>query len=153
MTKPRESEFNEKLWPSPWLLITLLLLIPAVTMVILPLNQSLAVPLGVLVYAIIAGSLTLMAPSIRVRNGMLHAGGASIPLSLVGETETLDESALRRVIGPGADARAYLLVRGHIHRGVRLEIRDETDPTPYWVLTTRKPQTLVAAISAAKAAV
>ena len=153
MSKPLPSEFRERLWPSPWLLIVLLLLIPAVMLTVTPLIPELALPIAIAAYVLIAGSLLLMAPSISVRDGVLHAGRASVPVAFTGQIEALDEGSLRRVIGPGADARAYLLVRGHIHRGLRIEITDAADPTPYWVMTTRKPQSLTAAIERARSAV
>ncbi len=142
---------RERLWPSPWLLIALLLLLPAVTMVVIPINASVAVPTAVAVYLIITGTLTLMSPVIELSGGELRAGSARIPVSALGEVELLGDAALRRVLGPEADARAYLVVRGYIHRGLRIEIVDAEDPTPYWLLTSRRPQTLAAAIEAAKA--
>ncbi len=142
---------RERLWPSPWLLIALLLLLPAVTMVVIPINASVAVPTAVAVYLVITGTLTLMSPVIELSGGELRAGSARIPVSALGEVELLGDAALRRVLGPEADARAYLVVRGYIHRGLRIEIVDAEDPTPYWLLTSRRPQTLAAAIEAAKA--
>ena len=35
---------------------------------------------------------------------------------------------------------------------VRVAVVDESDPTPAWVISTRRPEALVAAISAARAA-
>lgn len=142
---------RERLWPSPWLLIALLLLLPAVTMVVIPINASVAVPTAVAVYLVITGTLTLMSPVIELSGGELRAGSARIPVSALGEVELLGDAALRRVLGPEADARAYLVVRGYIHRGLRIEIVDAEDPTPYWLLTSRRPQTLATAIEAAKA--
>lgn len=151
MTKDTMPNYRERLWPSPWLLIALLLLIPAGLLAVTPINIAIAPYIAVGLYVLIAGSLTLMAPAIEVSNGMLVAGSAKIPVSALGEVDILDDGALRRIIGPGADARAYLLVRGYIHKGVRVEVTDATDPTPYWVLTTRRPKDLAAAIAAAKA--
>lgn len=142
--------FRERLWPTPWLFVALLLIVPAVTLAVMPLNAGLALPLGIGFYVLIAGSLTLAAPAISVENGILAAGRARIPVSLLGEAVALDSDALRTAIGPQLDARAHLLVRGYIHRGVKIEVTDPADPAPYWVLTTRKPRTLLAAIDAAR---
>lgn len=92
----------------------------------------------------------LSAPVVQVKDGVLFAGSASIPVSALGQVQVLDDETLRTTIGPGADARAFLLVRGFIHRGLRIEIADSSDPTPYWVLTSRKPQRFADAIAAAK---
>lgn len=151
MTKASSSNYRERLWPSPGLLIALLLLLPAVYMVITPISRAMALPLAIIVYVVISGSLVLMSPTVQVSGGVLSAGSARIPASALGEIELLDDAALRRTIGPGADARAYLLVRGFIHRGLRIEVIDANDPTPYWVLTSRKPQRFAAALESAKA--
>ena len=45
-----------------------------------------------------------------------------------------------------ADARAYLLLRPYLKRAVRVEIADPADPTPYWLVATRHPETLAAAL-------
>lgn len=150
MSSDSPKAFRERLTPSPWLLIVLLLLIPAVMLTVTPVNAELAVPIAITVYVLIAGSLVLMSPVIEVANGQLSAGSAKAPIAVVGDIEQLNDAALRDLIGPGADARAFLVVRGYIHRGVRIDIVDEADPTPYWVLTTRKPKELAEALSAAR---
>lgn len=151
MTKVSTSSYSERLWPSPGLLIALLLLLPAVYMVMTPLESALALPVAIAVYVLIAGSLVLLAPTIHVKGGVLIAGNAQVPVSELGEVQVLDDASLRRTIGPGADARAYLLVRGFIHKGLRIELVDNEDPTPYWVLTSRRPRKFAQAIEAAKA--
>src|SRR5690606_22497955 len=142
---------RERLWPSPWLLIALLLLLPAVTMVVIPINDSVAVPTAVAVYLIITGTLTLMSPVIELSGGELRAGSARIPASALEEVERLGDAALRRVLGSEADARAYLDVRGYNHRGLRIEMVDAEEPKRFWLLTSRRPPPLAAAIEAAKA--
>jgi hypothetical protein len=153
MSNNSTSSYRERLWPSPGLLIALLLLLPAVAMVMTPINAAFAIPTAVAAYALIAGSLVVMSPTVQVAEGFLSAGSARVPVSALGEVQVLDDEALRKTIGPGADARAFLLVRGFIHRGLRIEIVDANDPTPYWVLTSRKPQRFADAIATAKAGV
>jgi hypothetical protein len=50
------------------------------------------------------------------------------------------------VAGPGADARAYLLLRPYLKRAVRVTVRDDRDPTPYWLVSSRDPEHLATAI-------
>lgn len=149
-TSARSATYRERLWPTPWLFVALLLVIPAVAMMMLPLNAPIALPLAIAVYVIVSAILFATAPSIRVEGGELIAGSARIPVSLLGEAQALDAEALRRAIGPGLDARAHLLIRGTIHRGVKIAVTDPADPAPYWVLTTRNPRTLIEAIDEAR---
>ena len=60
----------------------------------------------------------------------------------------LDAEETRRVAGPEADARAYLLLRPYLKRAVRVEIADTDDPAPYWLLSSRHPEELARAVRA-----
>lgn len=143
--------FRERLVPGPWLFVALLLLIPAVALVMTPIFSAIAWPAAVIVYVLAAGSFLLLAPTVEVADGELIAGRARIPVALLGAVETLDADQLRAVIGPGADARAYLMLRGYVHSGIRVSIEDPDDPTPYWVVTSRRPKSLRDSIERARA--
>ncbi len=152
MSNNSTPQYRERLWPSPWLLGILLLLLPSVMLIVIPLNAALAVPIAVATYVIIAGTLLLVSPRVEINDGMLIAGNARIPLTLTGEVTVLGDASLRQVIGPEADARAYLVVRGHLHQAVKVAVTDPQDPAPYWVITTRTPKKLANAIESARAA-
>jgi len=83
---------------------------------------------------------------VEVADGWLRAGRARISGEFLGEVEALDPAETRRVAGPGADVRAYLLLRPYLKRSVRVAIRDDRDPTPYWLVSSRDPEHLAAAI-------
>ena len=85
---------------------------------------------------------------IEVHDGVLHAGPATIELRHLGEVESLDKEAARRVHGVDADARAFLHTRPYLSRAVKIAIDDPADPTPYWLVSTRHPRTLAAALNA-----
>ncbi|QIM16567.1 DUF3093 domain-containing protein [Leucobacter insecticola] len=142
--------YRERLIPGPGLFTALLLVVPGVSLVMLPIASELAVPVAVVIYALLVGTFLLLSPSLRVEGGRLTAGRASIPVDQLGSVELLGVEALRLAIGPGNDARNFLLVRGWIHRGVRIENIDPADPAPYWVLTTRHPEKLARSIEAAR---
>ncbi len=85
---------------------------------------------------------------VEVRRGVLYAGRAHIPLALLAEPRALDGDEVRLALGVDADARAYLLVRPYIRRGVLVRVVDPDDPTPYWLVSSRHPRTLASAIAA-----
>jgi len=89
---------------------------------------------------------------ISVRDGVLSAGRAHIAVSQLGPVTALDAEATRLQAGRYADARAYLLIRPYLRGAVRVDIHDPADPTPYWLLGTRHPDRLAAALGAARAA-
>ncbi len=92
------------------------------------------------------------AARVAVSAGEFHAGRAHIDTRHVGEVTALDAARTRQLAGAEADARAYLLLRPYLKRGVRVEITDPADRTPYWLVHTRRPDRLAEALVAAAAA-
>ena len=86
---------------------------------------------------------------VTVRDHVLYAGRAHIPVGLIGPVETLGPEETRRVHGVDADARAFLLTRPYLKRAVRIPVRDPADPTPYWLVSTRHPDELAAVLATA----
>lgn len=89
-------------------------------------------------------------PRVSVDGTTFRAGRAHIPLELVGPATALDADGVRRQAGVDADARAYLLLRPYLKRGVRVDIADPADPTPYWLVSSRRPEALVSALEAGR---
>ena len=84
---------------------------------------------------------------VSVSDGELHAGRASLPAWARGSVVALDADRARRLRGVDADARAYLYLRGWVPTAVRVEVADPDDPTPYWYVSTRRPDALVDALT------
>lgn len=101
---------------------------------------------GVLATAVYALFLGLGSARISIHDGDLHAGTAHIALHLLGVPEPLEAEDTRRVHGVDADARAFLVMRPYLKRSVKVPVHDPADPTPYWLLSTRRPQALVNAL-------
>jgi hypothetical protein len=103
--------------------------------------------------ALTAATVALLAgygsATVVVHDGHLTAGRARIPVAVLARPETLGPEATRRALGPEADARAYLLVRPYLRESVRVAVVDPGDPTPYWLMSTRHPGRLAAALEAA----
>jgi hypothetical protein len=87
------------------------------------------------------------AARVVVRGRELNAGRARIGLEHLGPAEPLDPDATRLAMGSEADARAYLLVRPYLKCAVRVPVVDPADPTPYWLVGTRHPEALAAALN------
>ena len=87
--------------------------------------------------------------SITVADGVLHVPGARIPIALLKDGVALDRDSFRVQTGPMADPRAFVVSRPWLHSAVRLTVDDPADPTPYWVVGTRRPQELLEAMRTA----
>ncbi|MGW4821886.1 DUF3093 domain-containing protein [Streptomyces sp. NPDC004227] len=138
--------------PRSWWLISLLLGISC-ALILLPLGT---LPMlgglvgGTAAAAVVASSYG--SPRIRVVGGLLIAGEAKIPVTALGEAEVLDAEEARAWRTHKADTRAFLLLRAYIPGALRVIVTDPEDPTPYLYLSTREPERLAQALSAARAA-
>ncbi|RFA14807.1 hypothetical protein B7R22_08840 [Subtercola boreus] len=143
------STYRERLSPSGRIYLYLVLLIPASILVFAPINMLAGIICAVVLYGGSVLVLFVLSPVISVEDGMLVAGKARIPLSLVGEPEAMTGAAATMARGQRLDARAWLCIRGWIQPVVKVTIQDPEDPVPYWLISTRNPKELVAALEKA----
>lgn len=109
-----------------------------------------------LVWGLTAGLLGLLsmglmsygAARVGVDDGWFRAGRAKIELYFLADVEVLDQDRMREVSGPAADARAYLVLRPYVRGGVKIALCDPADPTPYWLVSSRRPRELAEALRA-----
>lgn len=142
--------YKEKLWPSPWLFISTALVIPASLLVFLPINELAGVIVAIVLYLGCVGLLLLGSPTVQVTETEFLAGRARLPIGIVGAVTASSGDDARQERGPRLDARAWLMIRGWIDPVVRVQVMDSNDPTPYWVVSTRHPQAVIDAVTAAK---
>jgi hypothetical protein len=144
--------YRERLWPSPWIVVIAALAIPASMLVLAPVSVLAGALSGIAMTVAVIALAAVSAPVITVGDGMLRAGAARIPLAQVGAITFARREAARRERGQDLDARAYLVLRGDIDPIARITVTDPEDPVPYWVVSTRRPEALAAAVASAKAA-
>jgi len=142
--------YREKLWPTPWIYIVSLLLVPSSILVLAPVSMPAGIVTGIVLYLAVVGALSLTAPVVEVRDGRLRAGRAEIELAHTGEAVAAEDAAARAERGTGLDARAFLVIRGWVQPVVRIPITDPADPTPYWLVSSRRPKELAAAINGSR---
>lgn len=85
---------------------------------------------------------------LRVDGAELWVGRAVLDLGYVSAVRGLDAEATRIRSGPQADARAHLELRPYATTSVELTLDDPADPVPYWLVSTRRPARLAAAVAA-----
>jgi hypothetical protein len=78
----------------------------------------------------------------------LRVGSAFLESRHVGTVAPLNRTDYRTRLGTGADARAYLVTRPYLDHGVSVGVDDPSDPAPYWLVSSRHPQDLAAALGA-----
>ncbi|TFB90437.1 DUF3093 domain-containing protein [Cryobacterium algoricola] len=143
-------EYREKLWASPAPFLATALLIPASILVFAPISMFWGIIVAIVLYGAAVLTLLLTAPVVSVTDGVFTAGRARITTELVGEAVAFEASEATLERGRRLDARAWLLIRGWIGPVVRVPIEDPRDPAPYWLVSTRHPTTLAAAINGSR---
>ena len=142
--------YRERLLPRWW---GLLLPLGVVAMVAIAYGAALGALAG---WAVAAAGVVLVvvftwvnATVIEVTDASLVAGSATLPLSSVGTAEVVSRGDIERLRGPGADARIFTALRPLAARdGVLITLDDPEDPHPAWLISSRNPSLLVAALPA-----
>lgn len=80
----------------------------------------------------------------------LRAGRYRLEPGYIAVVTPLEGEPARQALGPGADHRAFLFTRPFVGSLVRVELADPADPHPYWLVSTRRPRELAAAIDKVK---
>lgn len=88
--------------------------------------------------------------TIEVTGPVLRAGRDTLALSEAGDVVALDEKQSAALRGPRADPAAHLLLRPYLRRAVYIALAEPAGSVPYWLVATRHPEKLAAAIEAAR---
>lgn len=79
---------------------------------------------------------------IRFENNELLVGTARIERKHLGKISVLDQREMIHLRGPGINPNAFMAIRFWVKGGVKVEICDPRDPTPYWLFSCKKPAEL-----------
>jgi hypothetical protein len=142
--------YRERLSPSLWTLVAAAVCAPMAVLVLAPVGATIALIGGLVVAALIVVAMVGLAPVVSVSETTLRAGRAHIDVSLLGEPTPLTGDDARAARGPELPVRAWHLLRGGIDGLVVVPVDDPDDPTPAWVISTRTPDRLAAAVRRAQ---
>ena len=87
--------------------------------------------------------------TVGVRDGEVWAGNAHLPIGLISRAAAVPAEAKSAAMGRQLDPAAFVYHKGWIKTMVVLVLDDPDDPTPYWMLSTRHPDKILAAIPTA----
>ncbi|WP_433533433.1 DUF3093 domain-containing protein [Micromonospora sp. CA-263727] len=103
-------------------------------------------PFAVLLPAAVASMAWLSRIRVAVTGGELRVDDARLPVRFVADVIPLDADGRREVLGVGADPLAFVVQRPWISGAVQVVLDDPADPTPFWVVSSRRPVKLAEAI-------
>lgn len=138
--------------PPAWWALGVLFAVSCAAAVGFYLGLTWGIGVGLAALAVAGAVLVSAATVIRLDSERLLVGRAMIELDYVGGCRALDEAETRARSGPQADARAYLVLRPYVRTAVEVTVADAADPVPYWLVSTRRPVALAAAVEDARAA-
>lgn len=106
---------------------------------------------AVVTMAVAAAAFAALSIEVTVDAVALRVGRAVIERDYIGGCRSLDAAATDRRGGVEADARAHLVLRPYIATAVEVVLDDPADPVPYWLVSTRRPARLAAALEGVRA--
>jgi len=122
---------------------------PSFWLVFAPLNADLGLILGIFATVFSVWIRFALSKRIAVTESELAVGKARIPRSALGQATVVEKAEHFSERGPKLDARAYVALKA-LDGLVKIENTDAADPTPYILISTRRPEQLRQALSANK---
>lgn len=142
--------YRERLSPSVWIYLSTALVIPASLLVFLPISPIAGAICAAVLYLGSIATLLITSPVITVDETGVTAGRAQLPIQFVGNVEVARGADATLQRGRELDARAWLVIRGWIDPVAKVAVRDPEDPAPYWLISSRRPESVSSAIAEAK---
>lgn len=104
---------------------------------------------GGIIAAAVAGGLIAAYGNVPVSAGPegLRVGRAHLTPEFIGAVTVLDGPGFQQMLGPDADARAWMRTRAYVPGGIRVDVDDPRDPVPYWLISCRQPQAVATALA------
>jgi hypothetical protein len=144
--------YAERLYPRIWVWVALLTFVASLAMAYAYAWGAVSGWAVFVASSVICFTMLLAtAPRIEVGHGILRAGKARLPVEFVGKVAELNKEQTEDIQGPKSDPAAFLLIRPlTASRSVIVELTDMMDPHPYWLISTRRPKALAAALVAVR---
>jgi hypothetical protein len=147
--KPTEPiVYRERVRPNFGTFIAVATLLPAVTLVSEPFDYRIGIAVGLILVMSIWAALFFLAPVIQVGSSHLTVARAKIPRNLLGNIEEIAKDQIFSERGPKLDPAAHKVFQGTVKTAIKITVNDPNDPTPYWIISTRKPAQLAEVLRA-----
>jgi hypothetical protein len=108
------------------------------------------VPYAVLLPLAAIGVWWLGRIRVAVTDGELWVDDAHLPVRFIADAVPLDVAGRRELLGVSADPMAFVVQRPWISGALQVIVDDPADPTPYWLISSRRPDRLAEALLAAR---
>ena len=136
------TSYRERVLPPAASLWPVLLVIPAAYLTLLPFNELAGLVLGPLFCLGILASIWFAAPVIEVDANVFSVGAATLPRSVISEVSVIPAKEVFAERGPRLSPAAYVRFQLGVRGLIKVTLADPEDQTPYWLIATRKPETI-----------
>lgn len=144
---PSKPLYSERVVPNLGTFAAVLVLLPSTTIIAEPFDFRVGVSIGLVGVIGLWSLLFFKAPHIVVTDSDLAVGGVSVPRKFVGIPEVVEKEQIFRERGPNLDPAAHRVFQGTVKTALKIPLTDPEDPTPYWLVSTRKPREFLEALT------
>lgn len=140
-------DFKEVIRPPFWLVAFIYFMLFSLVLAIWAAFDN-AAAINAFAIAIVLGlvAIYLSISTIIVADGELQIKRAHISLQYLGDVKVISKKEFGYERTRGADPAAYFATTFWISEGIKVSLRDDRDPTPYWLISTRKAEALAKAL-------
>lgn len=133
-----ETRFREVIRPPLWLIAFIYFMLFSLVLAIWAAFDN-RTAIGAAIFAIIIGAIALynIKGEIDCDGQELRVGRAHIGYEFCGEVTVLSRTEFLRARTREVDPAAHLALFFWISEGVKIEVIDPRDPTPYWLISTK----------------
>ena len=140
--------FREVLRPPIWVLAFIYFLFLSVVLSVWAAfdNRATMITLAISTLALIWIAIA-MKSEITFDGDILRIDQAKIELKYLGQVTVLDRTAMRLLRTRDADPAAYLAIKFWEPQGLRIDLNDPRDKTPYWLVTSKRGEEIAALLN------
>ena len=140
--------FREVLRPPIWVLAFIYFLFLSIVLSVWAAldNRATLVTLVISTLALIWIAFS-MTSEITFDGEVLRIDKANIEVNYLGKATVLDKTAMRLLRTRDADPAAYLAIKFWEPSGLRIELNDSRDRTPYWLVTSKRGEEIAALLN------
>jgi hypothetical protein len=137
--------FKEVLRPPIWVLAFIyFLLLSLVIAIWAAFDNNVALVAFITATVAIIYIAIAMRSTITLEGEELRIDRAHIDIKYLGSATVLDSPAMRLLRTRDADPAAYLAIKFWMPKGIKITVVDPRDPTPYWLITSKRGEELAA---------
>ena len=140
--------FKEVLRPPIWVLAFIYFLFLSIVLSIWAVfdNRVTFATLAISTIALIWIAIA-MKSEITFDGDILRIDQAKIERKYLGQVTVLDRTAMRLLRTRDADPAAYLAIKFWEPKGLRIDLNDPRDKTPYWLVTSKRGEEIAALLN------